>query len=47
MDTDPLVVGATDPGKLLQGHIVATIVGGKLVYEARPGEAGEKRGGKP
>ena len=47
MDTDPLVVGATDPGKLLQGHIVATIVGGKLVYEARPGEAGLKRGGKP
>jgi predicted amidohydrolase YtcJ len=47
MDTDPLVVGATDPGKLLQGRIVATIVGGKLVYEVRPGEAGEKRGGKP
>ncbi len=46
MDTDPLVVGATDPGKLLQGRIVATIVGGKLVYEARPGEAGEKQGGK-
>jgi hypothetical protein len=46
MDTDPLVVGATDPGKLLQGRIVATIVGGKLVYEVRPGEAGEKRGGK-
>ena len=44
MDTDPLVVGATDPGKLLRGRIVATIVGGKLVYEARPAEAGAKRG---
>jgi predicted amidohydrolase YtcJ len=36
MDVDPLVLGATEPGKLLGGKIVATIVGGRLVYEARP-----------
>ncbi len=46
MDTDPRVLGATDPGKLLRGRIVATIVGGKLVYEAPQAEAGAKRGGK-
>lgn len=34
MDVDPFVLGATDPGKLLGGKIVATIVGGKLTYEA-------------
>ncbi len=33
MDVDPLVLGATDPGKLLGGRIVATIVAGKVVYE--------------
>ena len=35
MDIDPLVVGATDPGKLLAGRIVATIVGGRLAYETK------------
>ena len=44
MDIDPLVVGATDPGKLLQGRIVATIVAGKLVYEAKQTETSAKRG---
>jgi hypothetical protein len=34
MDLDPLVVGATDPGHLLQGHILATIVGGEVAYLA-------------
>jgi len=34
MDKDPLVVGASDPGKLLGGSIVATIVGGRVVYAA-------------
>jgi predicted amidohydrolase YtcJ len=34
MDLDPLVVGATDPGKLLRGSILATIVGGKVAYAA-------------
>ncbi len=34
MDVDPLVAGATDPGKLLGGKILATIVGGKVVYTA-------------
>ncbi len=34
MDIDPLVVGATEPGKLFDGSIVATIVGGKVLYEA-------------
>ena len=36
MDRDPLVLGTTDPGKLLGGKIVATIVGGKVAYEAGP-----------
>lgn len=35
MSIDPLVVGESDPGKLLEGKIVATIVGGKIVYEAQ------------
>ena len=45
MDTDPRVLGATDPEKLLRGRIVATIMGGKLVYEAPQADAGAKRGG--
>ncbi|HSB61307.1 MAG TPA: amidohydrolase family protein [Vicinamibacteria bacterium] len=35
MDKDPLVLGTTEPGKLLGGRIVATIVGGEVVHEAR------------
>ena len=34
MDVDPLVVGATDPGRLLRGSILATIVAGKVAYAA-------------
>ena len=34
MDIDPLVVGATDPGQLLRGSILATIVAGKVAYAA-------------
>jgi hypothetical protein len=34
MDVDPLVLGASDPGRLLRGSIVATIVGGKVAYIA-------------
>jgi predicted amidohydrolase YtcJ len=41
MDLDPLVVGADDPGRLLRGRILATIVAGKVAYTspelARPG----------
>jgi predicted amidohydrolase YtcJ len=33
MDVDPFVLGSTDPGKLLGGHIVATVVAGKLAFE--------------
>ena len=33
LDVDPLALGETDPGKLLQGHVLATIVGGTVVYE--------------
>ena len=33
MDVDPLVVGETAPGRLFEGRIVATIVGGRVVYE--------------
>jgi predicted amidohydrolase YtcJ len=32
MDIDPLVVGATDPDRLLRGSIRATIVAGKVAY---------------
>ena len=34
MDIDPLVVGDVEPGKLFDGNIVATIVGGKVLYKA-------------
>ena len=34
MDIDPFVVGSTEPGQLLEGKIVATIVGGNVVFEA-------------
>jgi predicted amidohydrolase YtcJ len=34
MDVDPLVVGASDPGQLLRGSILATIVGGRVAYTA-------------
>jgi len=38
LDVDPLVLGTTDPGKLLGGKIVTTIVGGKIAFEARGGQ---------
>jgi predicted amidohydrolase YtcJ len=31
-DIDPLVVGSTDPGKLLEGRILLTVVGGQVAY---------------
>ena len=34
MDIDPLVVGTDEPGKLFDGKIVATIVGGEVLYTA-------------
>lgn len=34
MDIDPLVVGDSEPGKLFDGNIVATIVGGEVLYQA-------------
>ncbi len=34
MDVDPLVLGETDPGAILDGRIVATIVAGEVVYRA-------------
>jgi predicted amidohydrolase YtcJ len=33
MDLDPLVVGESDPGRLLAGSILATIVGGTVVFD--------------
>jgi hypothetical protein len=36
MSIDPLVVGETDPGRLFEGKIVATVVGGNVVHEAKP-----------
>ncbi|HUH64431.1 MAG TPA: amidohydrolase family protein [Terracidiphilus sp.] len=35
MDLDPLTIGETDPGKLLNGSIAMTIVAGKVVYEKK------------
>jgi predicted amidohydrolase YtcJ len=32
-DIDPLVVGATEPGDLLDGRVLATIVAGRVVFE--------------
>jgi predicted amidohydrolase YtcJ len=34
IDVDPLLVGADDPGRLLRGRILATIVAGKVAYAA-------------
>ena len=34
MDVDPLVAGASDPGRLLRGSILGTIVAGKVAYAA-------------
>jgi hypothetical protein len=34
MDIDPLVTGSTDPAKLFEGSIRATIVAGQVVFEA-------------
>jgi predicted amidohydrolase YtcJ len=48
MDLDPLVVGATDPAKLLRGSILATIVAGRVAYAANAvGRAGPTRGRRP
>ena len=33
MDIDPLVEGETEPGRLLDGHILATIAAGTVVFE--------------
>lgn len=35
MDTDPFTLSETDPGKLLNGEIVLTIVDGEIIYEAQ------------
>src|SRR5262249_16220679 len=34
-DRDPLVIGATEPGKLLNGNIRLTMVGGKIVHSIK------------
>jgi hypothetical protein len=34
LDLDPLVVGEEDPGRLLQGRVLATIVEGRVVHDA-------------
>jgi predicted amidohydrolase YtcJ len=34
LDLDPLVVGETDPGRLLRGRVLATIVEGRLIHDA-------------
>ncbi|MFQ5528249.1 MAG: amidohydrolase [Thermoanaerobaculia bacterium] len=34
MDVDPFVLGTADPGAILDGSIVATIVGGEVVYRS-------------
>ncbi len=32
MDIDPLVIGSTEPEKLLEGRILLTVVGGQVAY---------------
>jgi hypothetical protein len=44
LDVDPL---ETDPGKLLHGHVLATIVAGKVVYEKFPGHRPTRSGPSP
>jgi predicted amidohydrolase YtcJ len=34
LDIDPLALGESDPGRLLDGHIRATIVAGRVLYES-------------
>jgi predicted amidohydrolase YtcJ len=34
MDIDPLMLGETEPAKLLEGRILLTIVNGNIVYDA-------------
>ena len=34
-DTDLIAVGKTDPSRLLKARVTMTVVGGKVVYEAR------------
>ena len=34
MDLDPLVLGETDPGAILDGRILATVVAGEVAYRA-------------
>jgi predicted amidohydrolase YtcJ len=36
VDIDPLAVGETEPGRLLDGRILVTVVGGTVVYEDLP-----------
>ena len=38
LDLDPLALGETDPGALLEGSVVATVVAGEVVFEARSGD---------
>ena len=35
MSIDPMAVRETDPAKLFDGQIVATIVAGKVAFEAK------------
>lgn len=34
LSLDPFAVGSTDPGRLLGGRVLATVVGGEVVFEA-------------
>ena len=34
MTLDPFVVGTQDPDRLMGGRVLATIVGGEVVFEA-------------
>ena len=39
LDRDPLILGSTDPGRLLGGRAVVTVVGGKIIWNARDSAA--------
>ena len=40
IDIDPLVVGSSDPGELLEGTVEVTVVDGRVLYSKRLWERG-------
>jgi len=34
MDIDPMLLGESDPGQILQGKVLLTVAGGEVVFQA-------------